>query len=86
MKKQFLDDFRALLVDYSGGCAIQEAKDGSLWPCGTCVCALFGSVLDEHAAEYAEHNEPVDRINEIWRAILQMRDALPDDNDAATAA
>jgi hypothetical protein len=29
------------------------------------------------APEYGEHNNPVDRINEVWRAILQMRDYEP---------
>ena len=82
-KKSFLNDFRDLLIEHCGGCAIQEAKDGTEWPCGTCVCALFGSVLDVNSKEYDEHNEDVDRVNEIWRAILQMRDALPDDNEPA---
>jgi hypothetical protein len=84
-KKSFLNDFRELLVTHCGGCAIQEAKDGTEWPCGTCVTALFGSVLDVNSKEYDEHNEDVDRVNEIWRAILQMRDALPDDNERASA-
>ena len=79
-----MDDLRELLIKHTGGCAIQEDKRGNLWPCGTCVCALLGSVLDEGAPEYAEHNEPVDRINEVWRAILQMRDASTDEKVEST--
>jgi len=59
---------RKWLVKYTGGC---ELHDG--WPCGTCTCYLFGQLLDKSAPEYGEHNDPVDRVNEIWRAILQIR-------------
>lgn len=73
--KEFREDLRALLVDYSGGCAIQEGADGSQWPCGTCMCALFTSVMDHEDPQYQQRNDPVDRVNEIWRAVLQIRDA-----------
>jgi hypothetical protein len=72
-ERRFLDAFRVALVDATG-CSLQKAADGSDWPCGTCVCALLGRLLDESAPEYSAHNVPIDRINEVWRAILQMRD------------
>jgi hypothetical protein len=58
------------------GCTIQGGFDakGKLqdcgWPCGTCTCDLFGR-LGVH--ENKRHNEPVDKVNEAWRAILQIR-------------
>jgi hypothetical protein len=83
MTKIFIKELRELLVKHTGGCAIQEASDGALWPCGTCVCALFASVLDDTDPQYREHNDNHDRVNELWRAILQIRDNLPDDNEPA---
>ena len=62
-----------LLVKHTG-CRVQEAKDGQLRPCGTCTCDLLGSLMDEEAPEYKEHNDDFDRVNEVWRAILQIRD------------
>jgi hypothetical protein len=38
------------------------------------VCSLLGSIMPPTAPEYSEHNDPVDRVNEVWRAILQIRD------------
>ena len=35
---------------------------------------LLGKLLPHTAQEYVEHNDPVDRVNEVWRAILQLRD------------
>jgi hypothetical protein len=65
---------RLALIKGTHGCDLQDGADGKGWPCGTCTCALLGSVMSETAQEYAEHNDPVDRINEVWRAILQIRD------------
>jgi hypothetical protein len=73
--KAFREDLRVLLIEHCGGCGIQEGGDGKMWPCGTCLCSVLGGVLDVNAPEYQQRNEPVDRINEIWRAVLQMRDA-----------
>lgn len=68
------EELRKWLVDYTG-CDIQEGEGGG-WPCGTCACDLLGSIgLTPSNGQYAEHNKPVDRINEVWRAILQIRDA-----------
>jgi len=72
--REFIEDLRVALIKGTGGCAIQEGADGSEWPCGTCICALLGSVMPNGAPVYSQHNEPVDRVNEVWRAILQMRD------------
>ena len=46
-----------------------DAQEG--WPCGTCTIHLLeelGVHNDLH------HNEPVDRVNEVWRAIMQIRE------------
>lgn len=77
--KTFRETLRQSLIEATGGCALQEAADGSLWPRATCTCALFGLLLSKAAPEYHEHNTPPDRINEVWRAILQLRDASPVD-------
>ena len=71
---------RRWAIKASGGCMLQEGRDGKEWPCGTCFCSIMGQLLDEpcggpESEEYHKHNEPVDRINEVWRAILQIRDA-----------
>lgn len=67
--------FRNWLVKYTN-CKIQEGKDGMTYPCGTCAIALFDSMgLNEKGKEYKVHNKPIDRSKEVWRAILQIRDA-----------
>ncbi len=77
--RDFRDALRRNLIDATGGCALQEATDGARWPCGTCTCALLAMLLSKDAPEYHEHNTPPDRINEVWRAILQLRDGMPVD-------
>lgn len=68
------EDLRKWLVKYSK-CDIQEGQGGD-WPCGTCVIGLLSDMgLSARKKEYKEHNDPVDRSNEVWRAILQIRDA-----------
>ena len=58
-------------------CDIQKGQDGKGWPCGTCFCAMLKDIgLNSRREEYQEHNKPIDRINEVWRAILQIRDAV----------
>lgn len=67
------EDLRKWLVKYTK-CDIQEGIGGA-WPCGTCVVGLLRDMgLNPHKADYKESNEPKDRINEVWRAILQIRD------------
>lgn len=73
----FREALRQCLIDATGGCALQQATDGSLWPCGTCTCAFLAMLLSKNVPEYHEHNSPTDRINEVWRAILQLRDGAP---------
>ena len=71
------ESFRRWLVKYTK-CSIQEGADGKGYPCGTCTMSLLtGLGLDSHSKEYQEHNkdEVRDRHNEVWRAILQIRDA-----------
>jgi hypothetical protein len=73
-QREFVEDLRLAFVNGTNGCALQEAADGKAWPCGTCTCALLESVMPMTTPEYARHNEPIDRVNEVWRAILQIRD------------
>ena len=72
--RQFVEDLRTALIKATSGCTIQQGADGKDWPCGTCVCGLLGSLLPHDASEYTQRNDPPDRVNEVWRAILQMRD------------
>jgi sulfate adenylyltransferase subunit 1 (EFTu-like GTPase family) len=74
LDRQFVEDLRRALIKATNGCNIQEGADGKEWPCGTCVCDLLGRVMPETAPEYSQHNTPIDRVNEVWRAILQIRD------------
>jgi hypothetical protein len=76
MEEQFVETLRRALIEATS-CTIQEGASGKEWPCGTCTCALLAKLLPRTAPEYVEHNDPVDRINEVWRAILQMRDYVP---------
>lgn len=74
-KKQLREKIRKFVVEISGGCEIQ-GEDKQLWPCGTCLNHILGELVDKHKPEYNERNEPPDRINEVWRFILQMRDEV----------
>ena len=74
LNRQFIEDLRLALINGTGGCCLQEGADGKEWPCGTCACSLLGSLMSPTAPEYSEHNDPIDRVNEVWRAILQIRD------------
>ena len=68
--KQAKEELRQWLVKYTAGCDLQDG-----WPCGTCFIALLDRLgLDEKQEEYHEHNEKIDRANEVWRAILQIRE------------
>jgi hypothetical protein len=56
------------------GCDIQHTG----WPCGTCTIHLLTRLgLVEHHPAYHERNADPDRHNEVWRAILQIRDTEP---------
>lgn len=56
---------RGAFAAVSGGCSLQDG-----WPCGTCLLAALEEL---GLKEDGEHNEPVDRTNEFWRGILQIR-------------
>lgn len=74
--RELREGLRQYLVDATHGCAIQEATDGSGWPCGTCIMDVLNILgLDDTRPEYHECNPDRDRHNEVWRAILQIRDA-----------
>jgi len=67
--KKAKEELRKWAVKNTTGCNIQDG-----WPCGTCFIHLLGKLgLDAKDARYYEHNSPVDRANEVWRAILQIR-------------
>lgn len=69
--EQSKEDLRKWLVKSTAGCNIQGG-----WPCGTCTIDLLTRLgLDPHEPEYSKRNEFPDRANEVWRAILQIRDA-----------
>jgi hypothetical protein len=74
---QFVEDLRTALMNGTGGCGLQQGADGKRWPCGTCVCHLLGTLMPYAKPEYSQHNDPVDRVNEVWRAILQIREFPP---------
>ena len=49
-----------------------ECELQSGWPCATCTV----NFLDQLGIkEDGDHNENIDRVNEVWRAILQVREA-----------
>jgi hypothetical protein len=73
-QREFVEDLRLALVNGTNGCGLQEGADGKAWPCGTCTCALLERLLPVAAPDYSRHNEPIDRVNEVWRAIVQIRD------------
>lgn len=67
--------FRSFLVGATG-CDVQEGADRKPWPCGTCVRVLLDKMgLDDTKPEYYEYNKSRDRHNEVWRAIIQIREA-----------
>lgn len=69
------EEFRAFLVEMTG-CTIHAGRDGKVWPCGTCAQHLFSAMgLDQTDPQYIESNELVTRHNEIWRGIIQIRNA-----------
>lgn len=70
--KQAREELREWLVEWTGGCDIQ----GEGYPCGTCFIHLLDRIgLKPSDKGYHDHNKPVDRSNEVWRAILQIREA-----------
>ena len=73
-KEKLRQSIRNLAVKISSGCKVQEGKDGRSYPCGTCFCAGLGNLVNEKREEYKEHNDKPDRINEVWRFLLQLRD------------
>jgi hypothetical protein len=73
---QCREELRQWLEKWTG-CVVQTGfdKNGKYdetggWACGTCTCYLLGC-LGVH--EVGRHNKPIDRVNEVWRAILQIR-------------
>ena len=80
-REEIREGLRLWLSEATGGCEIQSGyvkgkKEDYGWPCGTCLVGILNEIgLKPQAEEYNEHNDEVDRANEVWRAILQIRDA-----------
>lgn len=74
LPKPMREELRKLLVKHTN-CAIQGPKGN--WPCGTCFMSWLNLIgLDSNVPEYSEKNKDGgDRHNEVWRAILQIREA-----------
>ena len=84
--KEAKEELRRWLVKWTG-CYIQgpdgdydedDLDDNEIppfgWPCGTCTTSFLGELgLSSNDDFYATHNDPVDRVNEVWRAIIQIR-------------
>jgi hypothetical protein len=64
-KSECIEELRQWLVKWTK-CSVQNGG----WPCGTCACYLISRL---GAKETGQHNKPIDRVNEVWRAILQIR-------------
>lgn len=74
--KEAREAFRMFLIAGTHGCVIQEGAGELGWPCGTCTIAFLEKLgLDPKDPQYSQHNKKVDRMNEVWRAILQIREA-----------
>lgn len=73
------EELRKWLVKYTmceaqGGVVDGELQDYG-WPCGTCFMGLLDMLgLDSKKKEYCDHNRDFDRANEVWRALLQIRE------------
>lgn len=84
--EQARESLRRWAVKVACGCTVQSGRnrDGEMldygWPCGSCFCAGLGRLLGgdieryEATEEYQAHSDPPDRINEVWRFILQTRE------------
>ena len=59
------DELREWIATYTM-CEVQKG-----WACGTC---LIGFLDELGVYEDKQHNKPIDRCNEVWRAILQIRE------------
>ncbi len=66
-RKRAIEDLRELLTNYTE-CEVQGS-----WPCGTCTTDFLTEI---GVREDGEHNDDVDRVNEVWRAILQIRGGI----------
>lgn len=75
------EGFRQWLADATG-CNIQSGavkgkEKDSGWPCGTCTIDILSKIgLTPKVEAYHDRDKKnVDRANEVWRAILQIREA-----------
>ena len=58
-----------------GGYIDKKLEEGG-WSCGTCFIHLLNEIgLTSDNEAYHERNDDNGRTNEVWRAILQIRDA-----------
>ena len=73
-QEKLREQFRLWSIRVAGGCNVQAGINGKSWPCGSCFNYGLGLLIDEGAKNFRKHNEPVNRINEVWRFVLQIRD------------
>lgn len=78
-RDELRESLRKWLVDATG-CGIHSGMiEGKMqdwgWPCGTCFFDLLERLgLDSTQPAYKERDSVVDRANEVWRAIIQIRE------------
>jgi len=60
------EELRQWLIKWTKGCNIQTGG----WSCGTCTIWLLKQLGVRESGNY---NKPRNRLNEVWRAILQIR-------------
>ena len=61
------EELRQWMVKWTG-CELQGPNYS--WPCSTCTFELLKQL---GLSEDGQHNDPVNRMNEVWRGIIQIR-------------
>lgn len=69
MTKKETKQARTELKNWLNKWTLCTVQDG--WPCATCT---FSVLKQLGLKEDGEHNNPIDRFNEVWRGILQIRE------------
>ena len=64
-----IDEARDKLREWIATYTMCEVQKG--WACGTC---LIEFLVELGVYEDKQHNKPIERCNEVWRAILQIRE------------
>ena len=69
-KAKAILEIQEWLLKWTNDCDIQGG-----FPCATCTTNLLSKL---GVKEDGEHNNPVNRVNEVWRGILQIREPAYD--------